>query len=121
VKIVPFIRRFQSPLPALVSIALVTFLALGQDTKTTSKPTTKFQETKARAEKGDAVAQFDLGNSFYNGAGVPQDYSEALKWYRKAAEQGYAAGQYNVGMCYYMDGHNYRDIIIGFPLCGQFG
>ena len=26
---------------------------------------------------------------------------EALKWYRKAAEQGYAAAQFNVGALYY--------------------
>ena len=25
-----------------------------------------------------------------NGQGVPQDYKEAVKWYRLAAEQGYA-------------------------------
>jgi len=29
------------------------------------------------------------------GQGVPQDYAEALKWYRKAAEQGFAEAQYN--------------------------
>ena len=30
-----------------------------------------------------------------------QDYEEAVKWYRKAAEQGYASAQYNLGVCYY--------------------
>jgi len=33
-----------------------------------------------------------------NGKGVPQDYSEAAKWYRKAAEQGHAEAQYNLGV-----------------------
>ncbi len=37
--------------------------------------------------------------------GVPQDYCEALKWYRMAAEQGYADAQYNLGE-YYMDGNS---------------
>ena len=37
---------------------------------------------------------------YYNGQGVTQDYSEAVKWFRKAAEQGYAAAQNNLGMCY---------------------
>ena len=32
---------------------------------------------------------------------MPQDYAEAVKWYRKAAEQGYADAQYNLGSCYY--------------------
>ena len=36
-----------------------------------------------------------------NGRGVPQDYVEAVKWYRKAAEQGDASAQYNLGVMYY--------------------
>jgi len=35
------------------------------------------------------------------GQGVPQDYAEAVTWYRKAAEKGFAEAQYNLGtMCY---------------------
>ena len=37
---------------------------------------------------------------YANGKGVPQDYAEAAKWYRKAAEQGYADAQNNLGMMY---------------------
>ena len=33
------------------------------------------------------------------GQGVPQDYAEAVKWYRLAAEQGNADAQYNLGRC----------------------
>ena len=32
--------------------------------------------------------------------GVSQDYSEAVKWYRKAAEQGDAGAQNDLGVCY---------------------
>jgi hypothetical protein len=32
------------------------------------------------------------------GQGVPQDYSAAAKWYRLAAEQGDADGQFNTGL-----------------------
>ena len=32
--------------------------------------------------------------------GVKQDFAEAAKWYRKAAEQGDAAAQYNLGIMY---------------------
>ncbi len=35
------------------------------------------------------------------GQGVPQDYAEAMKWYRKAAEQGLAIAQFNLGSMYY--------------------
>ena len=36
-----------------------------------------------------------------DGQGVKQDYFEAVKWYRKAAEQGYANAQFNLGVMYY--------------------
>jgi len=39
------------------------------------------------AEQGDAAAQYNLGNMYVKGAGVPQDDAEAVKWYRLAAEQ----------------------------------
>ena len=29
-----------------------------------------------------------------------QDYAEAVQWYSKAAEQGFAEAQYNLGVCY---------------------
>ncbi len=32
--------------------------------------------------------------------GVPQDYAEAAKWYRLAAEQNNAAAQYNLSLMY---------------------
>ena len=50
------------------------------------------------AEKGDASAQYKLGQSYYKGADVPQDFTEAAKWFRKAAEQGDANGQFWLGM-----------------------
>jgi TPR repeat protein len=31
---------------------------------------------------------------------VPQDYAEAVKWYRKAADQGNAVAQYDLGVMY---------------------
>ena len=34
------------------------------------------------------------------GRGVPQDYKEAVKWYRLAAAQGVAGAQHNLGVMY---------------------
>ena len=34
------------------------------------------------------------------GQGVPQDYARAVGWWRKAAEQGMAEAQYNLGIAY---------------------
>ena len=35
-----------------------------------------------------------------DGRGVPQDYAQALVWLRKAADQGNAAAQTNLGAMY---------------------
>ena len=37
---------------------------------------------------------------YSRGRGVKKDFKEAVKWYRKAAEQGFAAAQYNLGLMY---------------------
>ena len=37
---------------------------------------------------------------YVEGRGVPQDYAEAVNWYRKAANQGDAMAQYNLGSMY---------------------
>ena len=39
------------------------------------------------AEQGDDAAQFNLGLSYAQGEGVPQDYDEAAKWWKRAAKQ----------------------------------
>ena len=54
----------------------------------------------ARAATGDALAQVNLGNMYRTGEGVPQDYAEAMRWYRLAADQGHAAAQFNLGVMY---------------------
>ena len=37
---------------------------------------------------------------YEEGKGVRQNYTQAEQWYRKAAEQGYANAQYNLGVMY---------------------
>jgi len=59
-----------------------------------------FEDTKAKAELGDARAQNDLGFCYHEGRGVAQNYTEAIKWYHIAANQGNAESQFNLGTCY---------------------
>ena len=56
----------------------------------------EFDETKALAELGMAAAQNNLGIMYDNGEGVPENDAEAVKWFRKAADQGHAKAQYNI-------------------------
>ena len=39
---------------------------------------------------------------YANGEGVPENYAEAVKWYRKAADHGDADAQNNLGLMYAM-------------------
>ena len=55
-------------------------------------------DIRAKAEKGDAQSQYELGAAFALASlGVAKDEVEAVKWYRKAAEQNYAAGSKQSG------------------------
>ena len=52
-----------------------------------------FKETRKKAASGDPEAQFMLGYLYEMGKGGHKDEKEAVKWYRKAAEQGNVAGK----------------------------
>ena len=45
------------------------------------------------AEQGEASAQFNLGYMYATGRGVAEDNTEAVRWYRLAAEQGHAGAR----------------------------
>lgn len=60
----------------------------------------ELKELFEQARFGDLNAQFYLGKAYAKGKDVPQDYKEAVKWYRKAAEQGNASAQNNLGFAY---------------------
>ncbi len=47
-----------------------------------------------------AEAKFFLGDCYYAGKSVPKNLSQAMNWYRKAAEQGFAPAQYSLGNYY---------------------
>ena len=53
------------------------------------------------ARQGDVHAQWRLGQMYYNGEGVRQDYAKAFEWYQKAAAQGNPGSEYYVGVMYY--------------------
>jgi len=59
-----------------------------------------FSPLQSRAASGDITAQLDLGSQYANGNGVEQNFTEAKKWWEKAAAQGNAQAQYNLGYMY---------------------
>lgn len=63
-----------------------------------------------KAKSGEAEAQNALGEAYYDGKGVTENLTEAVKWFTKAAEQENAKAEYNLGNCYYYgNGVQYRD------------
>ena len=65
---------------------------------------TSLELIKESANGGYAEAQYQLGRRYEEGHGISQDYCEAVKWYRKAAERGtqeqYAGAQEKLGEMY---------------------
>ena len=66
-----------------------------------SKERENFLEFQARAEKGDAIAQYKLGRCYLKGEGVAKDEVEAVRWFRIAADQGDIFAHYYLGRCYF--------------------
>ena len=58
------------------------------------------EKTLAEANAGNVDAMLNLGFMYDHGKGVIQDFKEAVKWYRKAAELGHAKAMYSVGFMY---------------------
>ena len=80
----------------IISLSLVLLLfSCAEETDT------ELVVTKKLANDGNAVSQYNLGLSYYIEEGVPQDYKEAVKWYRMAADQGDADAQYSLGLMYH--------------------
>ena len=84
-------KKYFSILVAVILASVLSHAALAET----------IDEIIAKAEQGDAKAQVALGFRYNTGLfGVEKDLRKAVKWYRKAAEQGDAGGQYHLGNAY---------------------
>lgn len=86
----------------LVLIVMVAFLirraAFEGNPRTTVRQVHDLNAVKSQADQGNPAAQNVLGEVYAEGKQVRQDYGEAAKWYRRAAEKGVAKAQYNLGV-----------------------
>jgi len=78
---------------SLVMILFLLFLFYGCNNS-------KEEASDKKKNYREADAQYKLGVCYEYGQGVEQSYSEAVKWYRKAAEQGQADAQFSLGVSY---------------------
>ena len=63
-------------------------------------PLAVFTNTKYNAERGNPDAQVSLGFRYQDGLGVERDDVEAVKWFQKAADQGYSKGTAALAFCF---------------------
>lgn len=59
-----------------------------------------FSDIKVLAEQNDPISCCIIGFYYFNGYYVEEDKVEAVKWWKKSAEEKYAVAQYNLGVCY---------------------
>lgn len=60
-------------------------------------------EWRDPAARGDADAQFNLGQAYKLGRGVPMDLKIAESWYKKAADKGHVQAADNYGLVLFQD------------------
>ena len=81
-----------------LSIVALCVLLVSLTCEAAEKPESQWVTTlREKAEKGDARAQFTLGQTCAIGIGIPKNDTEAVKWYRKAADQGVSQAQFHLG------------------------
>jgi TPR repeat protein len=90
----------------LVALAMVGFafsLSTARAASVLDRALQSLEQVREKGERGDMDAQFVLGFMYQEGKpqGVPQDYAEAARWYRLAADQGYYAAMHELGLMYF--------------------
>jgi hypothetical protein len=94
-----------------VNAPLVVFLALighavpvaagpCEDALSSYNRASAFEQFRPLAEQGHIDAQYNVGCMYAVGWGVTQDNFEAVKWFRRAAEQGFGPAQFGLGVGY---------------------
>ena len=56
---------------------------------------------KQSAQSGDAQAQYELGQFYYDGKNTPRDLNQALTYFEQASLQGHADAQLQLGTMFY--------------------
>jgi putative methionine-R-sulfoxide reductase with GAF domain len=74
---------------------------VASQTPTVQEVPTDLGGLRKLAEHGDAAAQFAVGAKYATGEDVPQDYTEAIRWFSMAAEQGHVISQATLGAYYW--------------------
>jgi ABC-type dipeptide/oligopeptide/nickel transport system permease component len=100
-------RKRKDLILALISIGIVLMVVVGGYFMLRENPekqakianeVTLDDESEQSVQTMDPKDQFELGEKYYFD---DKNFTEAAKWYRMSAEQGYAPAQYELGAMYY--------------------
>jgi GAF domain-containing protein len=99
-----FLDRFKTPKPVEAAPAAAEHADAVQPSAVPplSAPPPNLEEVRKRAEVGDPYEQVALATRYATGEDVPQDYSMAVRWYLRAAEQGHVGAQDSLGSYFWM-------------------
>lgn len=104
------------PLRPMGPASLIMLLALSAATAfagSSPEEVRQFEQTKVRADAGESWSQYSLGNHYEMGKGVKKDLAQAIRWYRKSAEQGNIDGQGALANLYFEGPAEVRDLAQG--------
>ena len=88
----------QSNTVRVIVSLLIVFLVSG--IQSVAAENAVISKLQGRATAGDANAQFELAEIYYKGNGVMKNYDTAFVWFEKAANQGHAESQHQMGHIY---------------------
>lgn len=91
-------RRYGRPVPTHLTLNLQ-FKLFGADVE-------KFSDLSQKARAGDAAAEFELANAFFEGTSIPKDEKQGMALLERAAQSGFSAAQLQIGDRIYGDGND---------------
>jgi TPR repeat protein len=94
--------RFRRPKPVEAAPAQTEPTTSVQPPPDPPAPAANLVEVRNRAEVGDPYEQAALALRYAKGVDVQQDYSMAVRWYLRAAEQGHVDAQDALGSYFWM-------------------
>ena len=89
----------------LVALLLV---AAGSTMVAPARAASDINALQARAQAGDAEAQFQMGEAYRSGKGVAADQEAAIMWYRRATAQGHVRASEELGFALFAHGDRHE-------------
>jgi len=94
-------RNERQPFMGIAFLFMAVLTIGASDSKLESLTAHDWPKLMQQARKGNHRAQTRVGMAFERGEVVKQDFSEAVKWFSKAAEQADPVAEHNLGVMYY--------------------